>query len=163
MADLLLKLGASIDGPAGDRGHAIHYALLSQDEDIVKYILKKGAPIRDSDELWFSSIRQALIAKLGRLVPLLLEHGADINALSPAEALQHWSRDENVYKMLLKRGATLDHKSSGRVFIELVSAGRVDDVKRMLADGISTEVHNTYQTPIKVGIPMALGRLTVSF
>src|SRR5204863_9447035 len=40
---LLLELGAEINGPRGEYGSTLHYALRSKDASVVKYVLDNGA------------------------------------------------------------------------------------------------------------------------
>ena len=54
--DLLLELGADIDGPEGKDGFTIHYALMSGNESIVRHVLDKGAVISDSNTTWGSIV-----------------------------------------------------------------------------------------------------------
>jgi ankyrin repeat protein len=72
--DLLLELGADIDGPKGENGFIVHYALMSGNESIVKHVLDEGAIIDDSNIAWGSIIR-AIKHELTGLIPLLLEKG----------------------------------------------------------------------------------------
>ena len=97
--DLLLELGADINGPEGENGFTIHYALMSGNESIVRHVLDKGAVISDSNTTWGSIVR-AIKHKLTGLIPLLLEKGADLTHL------------QQTFRRLPRHSRTLRKKSS---------------------------------------------------
>ncbi|KAH7019752.1 ankyrin repeat-containing domain protein [Ilyonectria destructans] len=146
MFNLLLELGADINGPLGDEGYVIHYAIRSTDESMVKHVLDRGATIDDSVE-HCSSIQKAASGNRGFLVQLLLDHGADIRACSPAEAMGSWKKDKATYRLLIERGGVLKHSDAGP-FVELIEDDAMEDVKEMLADGMDPNCHTTHQSPI---------------
>lgn len=152
MLNLLLELGADINGPLGDEGYVIHYAIRSTDESMAKHVLDRGATIDDSVE-HCSSIQKAASGNRGFLVPLLLDHGADIRACSPAEAMGSWKKDKATYRLLIERGGVLKHSDAG-TFVELIEDVAMEDVKEMLADGMNPNCHTTHQSPILVCPPL---------
>jgi ankyrin repeat protein len=90
-----------------ENGFTIHYALMSGNESIVRYVLDKGAVIDDSNIAWGLIIR-AIRHELTGLVPLLLEKGADLNPPSPshspaAEAFENAPKE--IFKILMDHGA----------------------------------------------------------
>lgn len=64
MFDLLLWLGATINGPVGDEGGVIHYAIMSEDESMVQHALNRGATLVDSPG-HYSSIQTAISWRRG--------------------------------------------------------------------------------------------------
>jgi ankyrin repeat protein len=151
--DLLLELGADINGPKGDNGFVIHYALMSGDESIVRHVLDKGAVIDDSDLGWGSIIR-AIEHKLTGLIPLLLEKGAVLNPPpdkhSPAaEAFENAPKE--VFKMLMDRGAvfgedwyTLEHTIERRP---------LEDLRELLEYGVDPNMPGDWKQALTVSHP----------
>jgi ankyrin repeat protein len=152
IVDLLLALGASVNGPPGKDGFVIHYALNSRDESLVKHLFEKDAVVDDSRPP--STIETALRSKLAGLIPLLLEKGADINGTGegislPAWALYGFNNSKEAFKLLIDRGAAL-RDDDATVFIELIEDGQVDSVELMLEHGMNPNCHNEWQTPLTV-------------
>lgn len=151
--DLLLELGADINGPKGDNGFVIHYALMSGNELIVRHVLDKGAVIDDSDLGWGSIIR-AIKHKLTGLIPLLLEKGAVLNPSpdkhSPAaEAFE--SAPKEVFRMLMDCGAvfgkdwyTLQHTIQGRP---------LEDLRELLEYRVDPNMPGDWKQALTVGNP----------
>ena len=147
--DLLLELGANINGAAGENGYVIHYALESGDESMAMYVLDRGAHLDESLPTHSIMVRAIRCGKLS-LLPVLVEKGADISACSPALALSRWSKkDRSVYQWLIDNGARFGQKDKN-ILPQLIEAGHVDDIKQLLADGMDPESDNTYQTPALV-------------
>ena len=151
MVYLLLELGANINGPPGNKGFVIHYALKSRDEFLVKHLLQEGAVIDDSKH---STIINAISARLPGLIPLLLENGADINGTAddispPAWAFYKWNNQKEAFRLLMDRGASL-RDSDVDVLIRAIEAGSLEDVKELLDHGMNPNCCDEYQTPLKV-------------
>ncbi|KAK0717813.1 ankyrin repeat-containing domain protein [Lasiosphaeria miniovina] len=108
MVDLLIELGAEINGPAGDDGFVIHYAVQSADKSMVRHVLQKGALIDDSRP-YCSSLQRAVSGHKNDLIPLLLDSGADIRAVSPARAMNRWGKNREAYAILIEQGAVFDN------------------------------------------------------
>ena len=151
MVNVLLELGAKINGPLGDEGFVVHYALKSRDESLVKYLLQRGAVIDDSNH---STIRNAISSKLTGLIPLLLESGADINRTAdgisaPAWAFYKWNNEKETFRLLMDRGAAL-RENDVNVLIGAIEVGSLDDVKELLDHEMNPNCYNKYQAPLKV-------------
>jgi ankyrin repeat protein len=148
--DLLLELGADINGPEGENGFTIHYALMSGNESIVRHVLDKGAVISDSNTTWGSIVR-AIKHKLTGLIPLLLEKGADLNppstSFSPAaEAFKNAPKE--IFKMLMDRGAVF-----GNYFYTLehtIEKRPLKDLKELLEYGVDPNIPGDWKQAITV-------------
>jgi ankyrin repeat protein len=148
--DLLLELGADIDGPEGKDGFTIHYALMSGDESIARHVLDKGAVISDSSTARGSIVR-AIKHKLTGLIPLLLEKGADLNPPSPsrspaAEAFENAPKE--IFNMLMDHGAafgndfyTLEHTIKRRP---------LKDLKELLEYGVDPNIPGDWKQAVTV-------------
>ena len=147
MIDLLMELGATMNGPIGKDGYVVHYALgrRSPDETTVEFILKRGALINDSKR--YSSISIAIENGRTNLIPLLLENGADISVCTPYMGRQ----DKGTYRMLIERGATWDETDASTI-VNVIERGELEDAREMLCDGAPLDCHNSWQTPICVRV-----------
>jgi ankyrin repeat protein len=148
--DLLLELGADINGPEGENGFTIHYALMSGNESIVRHVLDKGAVISDSNTTWGSIVR-AIKHKLTGLIPLLLEKGADLNppstSFSPA-AQAFKNAPKEIFKMLMDRGAVF-----GNYFYTLehtIERRPLKDLKELLEYGVDPNIPGDWKQAITV-------------
>jgi ankyrin repeat protein len=110
ICSLLLDNNADYEGMEGDR--PIVYAIASQAIDVVRLLLKKGANASSALKVDDTLTTPLMIAaNLGReaLVELLLEYGADVNAVSlSGKTALHSAADSGsagVMKLLLDAGA----------------------------------------------------------
>jgi ankyrin repeat protein len=138
--NLLLELGADIDGPKGENGLIIHYALMSGNESIVRHVLDKGAVIDDSNIAWGSIIR-AIKHELTGLLPLLLEKGADVNPPSPshspaAEAFEN--APKKIFKMLMDHGAAFGNDF--HILEHTIERRPLKDLKELLEYGVDPNI-----------------------
>jgi ankyrin repeat protein len=159
--DLLLELGADINGPKGRDGFTIHYALMSGNESIVRHVLDKGAVIDDSNIAWGSIVR-AIKHELTGLLPLLLEKGADVNPPSPshspaAEAFEN--APKKIFKMLMDHGAafgndfyTLEHTIESRP---------LEDLKELLEYGVDPNIPGDWKQAVTVSNSNDINRTSV--
>jgi ankyrin repeat protein len=148
--DLLLELGADINGPRGENGFTIHYALMSGNESIVRHVLDKGAVIDDSNIAWGSIIR-AINHKLTGLIPLLLEKGADLNPPSPGhspatEAFEN--APENIFKMLMDRGAAFGNDFY--ILEHTIERRPLKDLKELLEYGVDPNIPGDWKQAVTV-------------
>jgi ankyrin repeat protein len=151
--DLLLELGADINGPKGDNGFVIHYALMSGDESIVKHVLDKGAVIDDSDLDWGSIIR-AIKHKLTGLIPLLLDKGAVLNPPpdkhSPAaEAFKNAPKE--IIKMLMDRGAVFG--KDWHTLENTIKRRPLEDLRELLEYGVDPNMPGDWKQALTVSYP----------
>ncbi|KAK3389389.1 ankyrin repeat-containing domain protein [Podospora didyma] len=145
IADLLLELGATINGPIGGNGYVIHYAIASGDASMVQYVLQKGAFVDDSST-GHCSIWSAVRYKKAQLIPLLKSKGAKIKSVSPAFAMSRWWKDKASYRMLIEEGCTFSGNGA-TYLIDQIDVEAWDELKEMLSDGIEVNSHTSYQTP----------------
>jgi hypothetical protein len=143
--DLLLELGADINGPKGEHGYTIHYALMSREESVVRHLLDKGAAINDSDVVP-GSIAMAILYKLSHIVPLLLDNGASLDeslsGRSPlALAFEHDHKE--IFKLLLDRGAKFgdDFYTLEKVILERP----LEDLEELLGYGLDPNIPGDYK------------------
>lgn len=90
MTELLLKNGANANEQYREGETVLHTATRTGNFDTVELLLKNGAQV-DAREQWHGQtpLMWAMAQKHIELLPLLLEHGADVNALSNME---EWER-----------------------------------------------------------------------
>jgi ankyrin repeat protein len=148
--DLLLELGADIDGPKGENGFTIHYALMSGNESIVRHVLDKGAVIDDSKVAWGSIIR-AIKHKLTGLIPLLLEKGADLNPPSPghspvAEAFENAPKE--VFKMMMDHGAAFGNDF--HILEHTIERRPLKDLRELLEYGVDPNIPGGWKQAVTV-------------
>jgi ankyrin repeat protein len=74
LVKLLLGLGADINGPAGEDGFTLHYAIYSGDKTMVEFFLEAGVNVDDSVR-GNSILVKAVRMGLSEMVPILLEKG----------------------------------------------------------------------------------------
>src|SRR2546421_6517663 len=151
MIKLLLELGADINGKPGEKGSTIHYALLSTDESVVRFVLDNGALVDDSSPSR-STLCKAIRFALVDLVPLLLEKGADVNkeelSWTPV-ALAFSKKRTELVKMLMAHGATFADAGPD-VLLETVRSGTLAEIKELLDYGMDPNCHDEYHTSIGV-------------
>jgi ankyrin repeat protein len=148
--DLLLELGADIDGPKGENGFTIHYALMSGNESIVRHVLDEGAAIDDSN-IACGSIIRAIEHKLTGLIPLLLEKGADLNppssSRSPAaEAFENAPKE--IFKMLMDQGAAFGNDFN--TLERTIEARPLKDLKELLEYGVDPNIPGDWKQAVTV-------------
>ncbi len=147
--DLLLELGAMINGVPGKDGYVIHYALQSDDSSMASFVLDRGAIVDDSSA-GNSSLATAMRCGKCTVIPLLVERGADVNACSPALSLDRWSEKDHVaYHFLIQKGASFG-RNDGYVLSNLISEGSMDSIKQLLADGMDPNSYDQYQASVLV-------------
>lgn len=151
MIKLLLELGADINQKPGYEGSTIHYALLSRDESVFRFVLDKGALVDDSSPS-HSTLCKAIRCDLTDLVSLLLESGADANKeegrWSPVTLAFNRKRKELV-RLLVDHGATFTD-ANPKVLLETVRSRPLADIRELLDYGMDPNCHDNYYTPIGV-------------
>jgi ankyrin repeat protein len=154
---LLLELGADINGKHGKHGSTIHYALLSGDEAVARFVLDNGALVDDSSPSC-STLCKAIRFDLVDLVPLLLEKGADVNKeegnWTPVTLAFSKKRKELV-KLLMDHGATFTD-AGPKVLLETVKSRPLAEIKELLDYGMDPNCHDNYETPIGVSFPCVI-------
>lgn len=165
MIELLLELGADINGPLGDHGSIIHYAMRSKDPALVQFFLDKGAVVDDSKP-GCGAIWTALTYDRPDLVPVLVGKGADVNATgqrSTPLALAYEKGERGVVKILLDNGAKFA-ETDINVVEEAIKKRALEDVEEFLNHGLDPYCHNAWTSAVEVSFlvdsqtwPCALG------
>jgi len=153
MIDILLDLGANLNGPPGEYGSVPHYAILSKDESVVKYILNKGSVIDDSKKQ-MGILARAIRANIAHLVPLLLEKGADPNQTFEGKSAISLAIEENkrdIFEVLVDHGAKFADTDS-HLLMKAIRQGSLGDIKELLDQGLNVNCYNHYQWPIEVSL-----------
>lgn len=84
MVDCLLKRGANVHSKGGELFTALQAAASSGDEETVRLLLDKGARTTDRGGRHTTPLHAAVRANSTiDLIDMLLEHGADVNAVDP--------------------------------------------------------------------------------
>jgi ankyrin repeat protein len=159
---LLLELGADINGPSGEEGGTIQYALSSGDKSMVQFVLDNGATVSDSDPE-HSVLCKALRPGLKDLLPVLLEKGAEIDQTRHAKsALGHAfeNNDHDTMQLLLDHGASFANVGS-EVLIGAVIRKPLDDIRKLLDNGMDPNCQTLWQTPLAVSPPKTTFRFLV--
>lgn len=131
---LLLELGADVNGPDSQKETTLHYGFKSGDKEVVRFLLDNGALVKkDSNLIW-----HAIKHDLDEYVPILVEKEADLNQdyqdQSPL-ALAFSSGKHRLVQYLLSQGATFS-TGSNALARELATKGSLDDLKFLLDHGL---------------------------
>ncbi|KAI9150697.1 Glutathione transporter [Paramyrothecium foliicola] len=133
---LLLELGAELNGKPGRQGSTLHYGILSQKEEIVKFLISKGA-IADDTTNDNSLLYKAMMNDLKAFVPQLIKLGANVNApergqspLITAFQLKHM----DIFLSLREAGAHFGDRET-KVAVEAIEKGSLEDLRFLLDHG----------------------------
>jgi len=148
---MLLDAGADINGPPGEDGFVLHYALYSRERSMVELLLARGARVDDSLQgcsLLVKAIRMGLVD----MAPLLLEKGARLNETengqSPLATAYH-RRYKDLAKFLFGKGARFS-RTDARLLQVTVSSQRMEELKELLEYGIDLNTYGDYIFPLEV-------------
>ncbi len=148
MISLLLERGADVNGGAGRGAYGqtpLLYAIYGNQIEIVRFLLDKGAnpnPPAGGPLLLIAAGRNI------RMVELLLERGADVNARSPQGTPLVQASDQNLkdlVEILLARGPDLN-ATDAVGFTALMKAarqGHIDIVHMLVEKGADLNVQNS--------------------
>ncbi|KAL6838365.1 hypothetical protein ACP4OV_031869 [Aristida adscensionis] len=118
----LISAGADPSKPDYDGRTALHVAALRGYEDIVRFLLQRGANVNSIDKFGNSPLLQALKSGHVRITSLLVEHGAVLNL-----------------------------EDAGSYLCRVVTDGKIDLLKRLLKFGVDPNCKNYDQrTPLHV-------------
>ena len=123
----------------------LHAAIERGHEQVVKILLSFGASVHDLDEVERTALQVACLHSRYKLVNLLLEDGADINATidassdAAAPVLQAavYEGDEKLIRLLLERGADVNAQdvAGNTALQEACKLGHYRIVELLLASG----------------------------
>jgi len=151
---LLLELGADINGPPGENGFNLHYAVYSRNREMVDLYVDRGARVDDTCQ--DSSILVAAIsAGFDDLVPFLVENGADINQtqhgrLPIEKAFEKGLGD--LVKFLQKHGASFAN-TNGEIMVQALNKRSLAEVRELLELGVDPNRNSKYQNVLQVSSP----------
>jgi ankyrin repeat protein len=80
IVDLLLEKGADVNAQASSGATPLFFAVLRDQKDDVLTLLAKGANVNLADAYGDTILDVALRAQFAALIPILVDHGADVNA-----------------------------------------------------------------------------------
>ncbi|KAI0130061.1 ankyrin repeat-containing domain protein [Xylariales sp. AK1849] len=150
MVQLLLDLGAQVDGVPGSQGSTLHYGILYKKRDIVGFLLNNGANIDDSTE-GCSVICKAVASNLEEFVSTLLQSGGNVNANEDGQsplAVAFSTRKPDLVDLLRRHGAHfLD--TDVEVGVNTVDKRSLDDLKTLLDLGYNPNTHNQWQSAVQ--------------
>lgn len=161
VAKYLIDHGADIEAKADHRFTALHLAALHRHKDIVELLLNSGAnvnaiggdngttPLHSALEPYmYRTINQqndpTEVRKVTKIVKLLIEHGANVNAHMWGKVLPiHFaamSGERTLIKLLIDNGSEIDPKGVDDVTPLYLAArtGSTDAVKLLLDSGADT-------------------------
>ena len=110
----LLKRGAD---PNKERGYSgstpLHLAITEDKLDLVKKLLKKGSHLEIKDDYGYTPLLEAVnYGASEEVIDLLLEHGADVNAVTEdKKTALHFAAqndDEDMVRKMIEKGLFLD-------------------------------------------------------
>ena len=150
VAELLLQGGAEVDDLDSFGGTPLHWALLDRQNEMLKYLLVKGADAnlrRDQFDLrrwpmlggWTLPITLAAFTGNAAATESLLEHGADIdkeddnNSHSTAVCVALYAREHDVVKVLLAKGADVNKNPLG--IFDAAAHGSLDTLQTVIKGG----------------------------
>ena len=159
MVTLLLQYGADVNNSMGVRQSALYCAAAWGSSEVVELLLNKGAKIERGDD-YYSTTPLMIASEKGRVatVRLLLDHGADINALNdqlctPLEVTANgpnsFTEDDvlegrlETARLLLRHGAHVnDSRTPQPALFAAICSSSTDMVSLMLNAGATIWNHN---------------------
>ncbi|KAF3921088.1 Ankyrin-3 [Arthrobotrys entomopaga] len=150
----LVNGGADLNPVPGVRGALMHYALISGKEEVVRYFINAGTKVEDSVNGW-SLICYAFNRGLTSLIPELVRLGADVNGLDGSGwtplAMAIKECNEDIEKLLRDHGASAANTGADGV-IKLASSGKVEQLRKLLDEGVDPNQVRWSDSPINVAI-----------
>ena len=153
---LLLKHGAAPDVWYDDHDLLLHKASRMGEADVVRLLLQHNA---DPNITALSHRTPLHCASSADIAQTLLEHGADINALSESGTpLFHSSLCGHlgVAQLLIKRGADMHIHAPRRLTpLHVARKWRLNQIVRLLLDSGAKDSRGSTDNDITLGVPMA--------
>jgi uncharacterized protein len=137
----LVQQRADVNAKASDGSTALHWAVESDDPEIVDLLLKAGADVKGKDRFGFTPVYFAISNNNLEMVRQLLKSGADANEADAAgdTLLMLAAREGNpdVLNALLESGATLNakDKEDQTALMWAIRSNRPALVKTLIARG----------------------------
>ena len=134
----------------------LHYAILNQDSDLIKFLIKNGADVNAKNAYGKTVLHTALERKSIHLVELLLRNGANVNLEKfsgerPLDIAVEM-KNKDVVGILLKNGALVNHpKEYTSALHRAVGTGNVEIVEMLLEHGAECmQKDKTGKTPLAI-------------
>ena len=113
---LLISYGCTVDAvvPSVGGPTPLRHAILNREEDVVKFLVKKGADVNHKDSIGWTPLHQVCLkgssSQTCRIAELLADYGADVNSLdfqrcTPLRIACQGFETSRLVKLLLKLGA----------------------------------------------------------
>ena len=155
VAEILFQGSAKVDDFDSFGGTPLHWALLDRQNEMLEYLLVKGADPnfrRDQFRLrrwlmlggWTLPLNIAAYMGNTAAVESLLQHGADIdkeddnNNHSTAVCVALYASEHEVARVLLAKGANVNKNPIG--ILDAAAHGSLDTLKNLIEGGASAEV-----------------------
>jgi len=138
---ILIAHGAQTDVDGGIYGNALQAACTNSNTDLVRYFLDIGLDVNQNGGEYGTSVCAAMVALgSGPLVDLLLEYGAEVNALVPnfgtvLNAAVYWQKTSCVRKLLAHGADVRCNEKYGCPLERAASKGNVDIMSLLLEHG----------------------------
>ena len=154
VADILLQGSAKVDDLDSFSGTPLHWALLGRQDEMLEYLLVKGAdPNLRRKEFhlrrwpmlggWTLPLTIATFMGSTTAIELLLQHGADVDKeddnsdYSTAVSVALYARNYEVARVLLAKGANVNKNPLG--ILNAASHGSLENLKISIEGGASAE------------------------
>ena len=149
MAVELLQRGADPNKEKGFSGSTpLHLAVMEKNVDLVRMLLEKGAHLETKDDDGSTPLLKAVKdGALEDIIDLLLEHGADVQAVAEdRKTALHFAAqrgEENLMKSMIERGLSpnVEDKDGWRPLHEAAYYGSKDAVVYLAENGQSFVLH----------------------
>lgn len=140
MLQLLLDLGADLN----PQGTAVHYGLMSENKQMVDFLLDKQAKVDEDSVTNQSAICKAITCNMPEVIPRLLDSGANVNAneygKSPL-AVAYLNGNLDLVELLKKNGARFSEQDA-RVAVNAIEKESLADLEWLLEHGLDPNVKN---------------------
>ncbi|PRP78811.1 ankyrin repeat-containing protein [Planoprotostelium fungivorum] len=156
--------GIEVDGIDPDRRTALHWAAAGGHNEIVKYLLSRGAARDPVDEDGWSPLMSAVSASKEDVVDTLLEAEVDVNRSNDTKnCIIHYAASKgnlDIFKKIMKKGAkasptdkygnTALHRACGNVIMK--ESDRLEMVKLLLSKTSPNKKNNRSETPLHIAV-----------
>lgn len=129
MAELLISLGAAVDGVNTGGGTSLYEAIRARKLEVALVLLAKGAEVRKPGGMRRAALHWAALSDFAAVVAPLVARGADLeqadqHGLTPLVCAVLWSRNVAVVRALLDSGASINARDPrGSTVLDLAIGG----------------------------------------